>query len=258
MTSHEIKPFEMTDEFQACWMAAGRHLNMRIRDAGGSWLRADLPPFREHLSFALGNQLFFLQIVNADARENGWLQTSRLSLAVDDASGIGCLMPMRRMGDEWKPTNLGWGLVDQKSGIPLNPLELVTEEPVYMTPWEIHDVGVQAVRQHLAAKGWQIASWQTDLEVDPSIFAAKDGKFCGFVVRTSDKGPDKGVRPENAHKIAEIMHANGWGAKFVGMKVAAQNDTFDPRLQHLKRKIMRRSPLLLSAVEIEELSQPDH
>lgn len=264
MTKYEIKPFELTPDFEACWLAAGRHLNLRVRDAGASWLRADLPPFREHLSFALGNQLFFIQLIDVNATDNGWYQEGRLAAAVEDANGIGCIMPMKRIDGGWEPVELGWGLVDWKTQASVNPFELVTDEPILMTPWEIHDVGVQAVRQHLVGHGWTIASWQSDLHVDPSIFAQKDGIFCGFVVRNSNKGPDKGKRPENAEQIAEQMHGRGWGAKFVGMKIAADYDpanpqyfdlaSVDPQLQHLTRRIKRRSRLLLSPVEIEELA----
>lgn len=264
MTNYVIKPFELTPDFEACWLAAGRHLNLRVRDAGASWLRADLPPFREHLSFALGNQLFFIQIIDVDALDNGWYQEGRLARAVEDANGIGCVMPMKRVDGGWLTVVLGWGLTDWKTQASVNPFELVTDEPIVMTPWEIHDVGVQAVRQHLTANGWTIASWQSDLHVDPSIFAHKEGLVCGFVVRTSTKGPDKGKRPQNAAETAGQMHGRGWGAKFVGMKVAADSDpatpqhfdiaSLDPRLQHLTRRIVRRSRLLLCPVEIEELA----
>lgn len=263
MTNYEIKPFELTPEFEQCWAAAGRHLNLRIRDAGAYWLRAELPPFREHLSFALGNQLFFIQVADADALMNGWFSERRLGAAIQDAKGIGCIMPMRRLNGEWKPVVSGWGLADWRTGIPFNPFDLITDEIIPMTPWEIHDVGVQAVRHFLAENGWKIASWQTDLNVDPSIFAQKDGQFCGFVVRNSNKGPDKGQRPENAAQISQQMRSRGWGAKFVGMKVAADYDpenpayfdiaSVDPRLQHLTRRIKRRSRLLLSAIEVEDL-----
>ena len=264
MTKYEIKPFELTPDFEACWRAAGHHLDLRVRDAGAFWLRADLPPFREHLSFALGNQLFFIQIIDVNELDNGWYQEARLALAVNDANGIGCIMPMKRTDDGWSPLSLGWGLIDWKTQAPINPFELATDEPILMTPWEIHDVGIQAVRQQLVSDGWAIVSWQSDLHVDPSIFAQKDDMLCGFVVRNSNKGPDKGKRPENAKEIAEQLHAHGWGAKFVGMKVAAYTDpnnpqlfdaaSADPRLQHLTRRIMRRSRLLLSPIEIEDLA----
>lgn len=253
MTEYEIAPFEMTPEFENCWYAAGRHLSLRVRDSGASWLRAELPVFREHLSFALGNQLFFIQLIDVDDPRSGWWQPTRLAMAVEEANGIGCLLPMMLQDGAWKPVEAGWGLIDMDSRLPLRPADKVTEEPIIMTPWEIHDAGVQVARQHLAANGWTVTSWQSDLEVNPSIFAGKDGQLCGFVVRNSNKGPDKGERPENARKITEQMQSQGWGAKFIGLKVAGDDDLFDPRLAHLPRKIYRRTRLLFSPVEIEEL-----
>lgn len=253
MTKYEIAPFEQTAEFENCWYSAGQHLNLRVRDSGASWLRAELPVFREHLSFALGNQLFFIQLINFDDPENGWWQPTRLSRAVEDANGIGCLLPMKFQDGVWKPVEPGWGLIDMNSRLPLIPAEMVSEERILMTAWEIHDVGVQVARQHLADNGWTVTSWQSDMEVNPSIFAGKDGQLCGFVVRNSNKGPDKGARPGNAKQIAKQMHARGWGAKFIGLKVAGDDDPFDPRLEHLSRHIFRRTKLLFSPVEIEEL-----
>ena len=253
VTNYEIAPFEVTPEFEECWHSAGQHLNLRIRDSGASWLRAELPVFREHLSFALGNQLFFVQLYNVDEPTNGWWQSTRLSMAVEDANGIGCLMPMKLRDGAWKPVEPGWGLIDMNSRLSLIPAEKVTEERILMTEWEIHDVGVQVARQHLAANGWTVTSWQSDIELNPSIFAGKDGQLCGFVVRNSNKGPDKGARPVNTKQIAEQMRSQGWGAKFIGLKVAGDDDFFDPRLQHLTRRIFRRTRLMFSPVEIEEL-----
>lgn len=69
---HNIHMAEFTEEFSDCWNAAGSHIQ---RIAGGdlmSWLKANLaPPFLEHLSFRLGNQLFFIQLVD----EDGLLET---------------------------------------------------------------------------------------------------------------------------------------------------------------------------------------
>ncbi len=64
-TSHRVDMYdvaseEMTPEFLECWRAAGAHLNRQVQDGIQSWIRAQpYPPFLEHLSFRLGNQLFF-------------------------------------------------------------------------------------------------------------------------------------------------------------------------------------------------------
>ena len=138
MTTHAIEPFELTEDFINCWDAAGRHLNLRVKDTGASWLRADLPCFREHLSFALGNQLFFIQLYDVNQPENGWLALNRLEMAVEDANGIACLMPMDNKSGEWQPVFDGWGLTDLTGETTLNPVDLITDEPIEMTDWEIH------------------------------------------------------------------------------------------------------------------------
>jgi hypothetical protein len=56
---HDIEMHEVSDEFARCWQAAGRHIQIQAQGPLRSWLKANLnPPFLEHLSFRLGNQLF--------------------------------------------------------------------------------------------------------------------------------------------------------------------------------------------------------
>ena len=64
-------PIELStpsQEFAQCWQTAGRHLNIK-GDGAINWLKAELtPPFLEHLSFRLGNQLFYIRLVDVDER----------------------------------------------------------------------------------------------------------------------------------------------------------------------------------------------
>jgi len=255
MSDNQIHPFPMTEEFVECWNAAGRHLDLRVKDTGARWLRAELPVFREHFSFSLGNQLFFIQVYNVDAPENGWLHKGRLEMAIEDANGVGCLMPMRYHAGVWQADSTGWGLLRATDLSSINPIESVSDEPVYMNEWEIHDYGLQVVRQHLVKSGWNIDSWISDPRIQPALFAEHSGKLCGFVISTSNKGPDHGARPDNASQIAERLRAQGFGAKFVGLKVGSLDDivTLDPRLQHLTRKLLRGGQLIASEVEIQDL-----
>ena len=58
---------DVSEEFVNCWNAAGLHIQNQAQGDLQSWLRANLnPPFLEHLSFRLGNQLFFIQIEDVD------------------------------------------------------------------------------------------------------------------------------------------------------------------------------------------------
>lgn len=66
---HSIEVQEVTPEFAQCWQAAREHLHSQVQGGIQSWLKADLrPPFLEHLSFVLGNQLFFIRLEDVDAR----------------------------------------------------------------------------------------------------------------------------------------------------------------------------------------------
>ena len=64
---HHIHMAEVSEEFARCWQAAGIHIQNQAQGGLHSWLRAHLnPPFLEHLSFRLGNQLFFIQLQDVD------------------------------------------------------------------------------------------------------------------------------------------------------------------------------------------------
>ena len=62
-------PIELStpsQEFALCWQTAGRHLDLK-GDGAINWLKSELtPPFLEHLSFRLGNQLFYICLVDVD------------------------------------------------------------------------------------------------------------------------------------------------------------------------------------------------
>ena len=63
----EIYMDEASPEFAKCWQAAGMHLEQQAGGNISSWIRVNLePPFLEHLSFRLGNQLFFIRVEDAD------------------------------------------------------------------------------------------------------------------------------------------------------------------------------------------------
>jgi len=61
-----IEQEEPSEEFQATWIATGKHLQSQCSD-GINWIRDNLKgPFIEHLSFRIGNQLFFVFIEAAE------------------------------------------------------------------------------------------------------------------------------------------------------------------------------------------------
>ncbi len=182
---HDIKIQEMSPEFLKCWQSAGAHLNKQVQDGIHSWLRAHPhPPFLEHLSFRLGNQLFFIRIEDVDGKEQGPGSIKGLLAVAKGNHGYACLLPMKKnpSNDSWVPVKNEWGLIDAITKKPLDPVTLITDEKIEMSAWEKHDMAVQVVREYLGKQGYELMSWQGNPEVDPSIWFIGDSKKPEWVV----------------------------------------------------------------------------
>lgn len=202
---YEIEMHEMTPAFHACWLAAGNHLNRQVDGGIQSWLRADpYPPFLEHLSFRLGNQLFFVRLVDVDGEVRGPGNPRGAISAARMANGIACELPMKRSrSGAWAADLPGWGLIDGHTGQPLNPAALVTDEKIEMTAWELQDIAVQIVRDDLTKAGFKLNSWQSNPEIDPSLwFVGKSGRPEWVVVRTVTYPVPRATVPANWEAIA--------------------------------------------------------
>ncbi len=230
---YEIEMHEMSDAFLPCWKAAGIHLNKQVEGGIRSWLRAHpYPPFLEHLSFRLGNQLFFVRVEDADGKVQGPGSLRGLAAAAKDTNGHACILPMKKrlFGRAWVADLPGWGLVDAESGKPIDPVALVTDEKIEMTPWEVHDLAVQVVRDHLERQGFQLMSWQGNPGVDPSIWFIGETKRPEWVVVRSAQFPaNSAERPSNWAEIA--MRCNRLGAigHFASVAVVSMNQPFESK-----------------------------
>ncbi len=204
---HQIEMHEVSEEFAACWKAAGNHLNRQVDGGIQSWLRAHpYPPFLEHLSFRLGNQLFFIRIEDVDGRVLGPGSKRGLLSASKNGNGHACILPMRRMvaGGTWVVDGPGWGLIDAETGASVDPVALVSDEKIEMTPWELHDMAVQIVRDQLKLEGVKLMSWQSNPTVDPSIwFVGKTKRPEWVVVRSATFPSNRADRPTNWREIAD-------------------------------------------------------
>jgi len=203
---YDIEMHEASPEFERCWNAAGSHLNSQVQDGLQSWLRAHLaPPFLEHLSFRLGNQLFFIRLQDVDGRLQVPGSLHGLLAIADGCQGRACLMPMKKnlLGGDWLPVHLGWGLIDARTKTPIDPVSLVTDEKIPMTAWELHDFAVQVVRDQLLKEGYKLMSWQGNPNVDPAIWFVGDSKGPEWIVVRSVCYPEKDAkRPHNWNDIA--------------------------------------------------------
>ena len=204
---HDIEMHEPSAEFVKCWNAAGAHINRQVPDEEGViWMRSHLmPPFLEHLSFALGNQLFFIRL--EDVTGHMTVPGSRLGLLsiAKGCNGHPCLMPMKKLlaTGEWVPAESGWGLIDARTFQPLDPFRLVTNEPIELTDWELQDFAVQVVRTQLEADGYELMSWQGNPAVNPSLWFVGDSDGPEWVVVRAVRYPhQRAVRPMKWDSIA--------------------------------------------------------
>lgn len=223
---HEITMAGPSDDFLAMWKAAGNHIQSFFEDGLQSWLKVDpRPPFLEHLSFRLGNQVFFLRMEDVEEQAEVPGNREGLELVAEGWNGYPCLMPMRRTLRGWEPARPGWGLIDLRHGGSINPAMLVTEEPVAMTDWELLDFAVQVVRNDLKGRGYDIVSTHSNPQVDPNIwFVADIAKGPEWVVVRAARFPDQKARtPANLNAIARnVAHISGSGhfasVAFAGLK----------------------------------------
>lgn len=226
---HEIEMHEASEEFARCYQAAGRYLQAQAQGVPLNWLKADLtPPFLEHLSFRVGNQLFFIRIkdVQGQLKTPGSFQ-GVLSIA-KGCRGHACLMPMRHSANGWTPDNPGWGLEDARTGKLVDPAALVSDEDIEMTDWELHDFAVQIVRDYVTQKlNRQLMSSQGNPEVDPSLWFAGDNGPEWVVVRAVRYPENEAVVPKNIKDTAiNCAHLSKTG-HFASVSVASDKETFE-------------------------------
>ena len=224
-----IEMHQMSPAFRACWVAAGRHLDRQVDGGIKFWLRAHPhPPWLEHLSFRLGNQLFFVRIVDVDGKIEGPGNPLGAITAADLGNGIACVLPMKcSQSGEWVADLPGWGLLDEHTRKPMNPVALVTDENIEMNAWERQSTAVQIVRDVLAKEGYRLASWQSDQRVDPSIwFVGKSGGLEWVVVRCVVYPAKQAERPANWDTIAASVAHMGKIGHFASVCLASVEQDF--------------------------------
>ena len=189
---------KMSPDFFDCWQAAALYLNSRAPEDELSWIRAHpYPPYTEHLSFRLGNQLFFIRVEDINGTVEGPGNYEGLLAVAEANNGHACILPMKKTGqdEKWVPDTDGWGLLDAFTRNPVDPSSLITDEKIEMTAWELHDMAVQVVREYLEKKGYQLMSWQGNPEIDPSIWFIGDSKGPEWVVIRATRYPESHAEP---------------------------------------------------------------
>ena len=196
---YQIEMHDVSIDFIEAWKEAIKHLFLKGREAI-KWLKCDLsPPILEHISFRIGNQIFFVRIIDLDCKLDTPSNTEGLKMISKKANGIACKMPIRRKGVGWEVVLPNWGLIDVFSEKEVRPFDLVTNEKIIMTDWEIQDFAVQYCKKHLENKlGYTINSYQGNPNVNPSIWF-EDKNDIGAVVVLSNRYGEN-----NSHNLCKL------------------------------------------------------
>jgi hypothetical protein len=228
---YELDMSEISEAFFPCWQAAGIHLSKQVDGGIQSWLRAHpYPPFFEHLSFRLGNQLFFVRVLDVDEKVQGPGNPTGFIAAARSANGRACILPMKRklFGGAWVANMPGWGLLDAETRRPIDPVALITDQKIEMSPWEIHDMAVQVVRGYLEQQGFELMSWQGNPEVDPSIwFVGKTKRPEWIVVRSARFPANSAERPSNWQAVAAQCAKLSTTGHFASVAVVSVEQSFE-------------------------------
>jgi hypothetical protein len=252
---YNIPTDNISREFTLCWQAAGDHiqtmgeraiklLNPKLlmippgwNECACIWLKAELrPPFLEHLSFRLGNQLFFIRFEDMEDKLNVPGTRAGLQYIAKACKGHACLMPMLKRDDKWMPAASDWGLTDiprtkfipphpASYGLPVIPTDLVTAEKIEMTDWELQDFAVQVVRNNLPYD--KLMSWNTNPEVAPSLWFVGD-QGPEWVVIKAVRYPEKDAAlPHDIEQIAKNCSRLSRRGNFAVVSVTARGDSFE-------------------------------
>jgi len=230
---YEIESHEISDSFLPCWEAAVSHLNRQVDGGIQSWLRVQpYPPFLEHLSFRLGNQLYFVRVDDVSGKVLGPGNPRGFVTAARMANGRACILPMKKkfFGGAWVADRSGWGLVDPDTDGLIDPVALVTDEKIEMSRWEVHSLAVQVVSEQLAKQGFELMSSQSNPEVDPSIWFIGESTRPEWVVVRSARFPVMGAsRPSNWQAIIDGCSKLSSTGHFASVSIASADQPFRDR-----------------------------
>jgi hypothetical protein len=135
---------------------------------------------------------------------------------------------MRGRSGIWAPDQFRWGLLDARTGRPIDPVTLVSDERIEMTDWELLDFAVQIVRDHLEQAKRKLMSWTSHPGVDPSIWFVGDRGPEWVIVRAARYPLMEAKPPTNWQQIAERCAGFSRIGHFASVSVANADDAFDP------------------------------
>ena len=230
MTNYRIPMNEASDEFRECWVAAGKHLVSQVDNGSLKFFRANLtPPILEHLSFILGNQIFFVHVRPLDPNVAPPSPLASCIHAAELANGMPCVLRLKRQTDDrWTPVDPGWGLRHAESGAVVDPVALISDEKIEISDWELQDFCVQVVRDKISDGGGTILSWNSNPEVTPNLFFVDEQEKQHFVIVCCARYPHSPIKPANVKAIKDSVSSVTKSGYLAQVSVASAEDPYDP------------------------------
>jgi hypothetical protein len=186
---YKIDNPEITNEFHEAWCFAGQELS---KQGQGSlnWLKAELnPPFVDHFSFRLGNQIFSILIDVIDSKGNNSIddfeKQRQIKFCTKNNITPAVFTIVRNLTGKLDKASSDWNLIDTRTGEAFNPVEMISDAEIPVSEWELHDFGVQVVRNFLTSAGKKIFSFQSMLDLNPTIWFSEGEKRYFVIVRTA-------------------------------------------------------------------------
>ena len=220
-----------SEDFVLCWQAAGVHLS-EMNDLGRKrFIRASLTPIvLEHLSFVLGNQIFFIHVCDVNEEVQPPSPVKGCIYAAELGNGVPCILEMQKdENNDWVPANEGWGLKHAETNELINLQDYMTNEEVEITDWEVADVANLRVVKEIEESGGTILSTNSDPNVHPSIFFVDQDEIPKFVIVVTARYPNEPELDEDLiEKIKEGVSGFATSGYIAEVTLVSADDSFDP------------------------------
>ena len=227
---HPIEFETASSDFLSCWSAAGAHLS-EINELGRKrFIRASLMPIvLEHLSFILGNQIFFIHVCDVNNEVQPPSSIDGCIYAAGLANGVPCILEMQKdENGDWMPLNEGWGLKHAETKQLVDPQHYMTNKDVEITDWEVADVAILRVVREIEESGGTILSTNSDPNVHPSVFFVDEDEIPKFVIVIAARYPNEPELDEGLiEKIREGVSGFAKSGYIAEVTLVSADDPFD-------------------------------
>lgn len=211
------------------------------------WLVSERQPLFADLVFAYRNQIF---AVTLNVIENGKARLTEADITrLLDASEayqlIPCVIEVYCQGSH---LHLKQALIDVRTGEPIDPLLVASEDTLACSSWELHHCAIQVVAtEALAPKHYKIETTCSLPERQPQLwFRDHKGCLCWCLVReTYDEENAPLFEEEIETLLAKHPQLQGYDGFFIGVCMTSQEST--------KAPIYRGHAFSVSLTELQQI-----